>query len=251
MDTVLDETLTRLRVVDPYWQNVTRQDLAEMLHVYWRNAGKWRLVAEHEDPLYAAQAVIAWQDVVVEKVHAAVAQAQNALLIGDEWKAIADRVAQAKSQIAAQDQIRSQLLEWRTDLSAGRPGEALVESDRLQLRQLFDQTGPTQPTGPYQALLAQSYLADLSPRRIAEPGLPAGWIRLCRSLKIKSRFRRCPSGGVEALADGPGCALYRTPRITAWDFRRSCWFRRLAIESWNKKRCAPPGWRSWLGRRWD
>src|SRR3990172_5797038 len=33
MDTVLDETLSRLRVVDPYWQNIGRQDLAEMLHV--------------------------------------------------------------------------------------------------------------------------------------------------------------------------------------------------------------------------
>lgn len=154
MDTVLDETLTRLRVVDSYWNNVTRQDLAGMLHVYWRNAGKWRLVAEHEDPVYAAQAVIAWQDVVVEKVHAAVAQAKNALLIGDEWKAIADQVAQAKSQIAGQDQIRSQLLEWQAVLSARPAAEALAEPDRTRLLQLFDQTGPTEPTGAFQALLA-------------------------------------------------------------------------------------------------
>jgi hypothetical protein len=141
MDSVLDETLSRLRLVDPYWQDISRQDLAGMLHVYWRNAGKWRLVAEHEDPLHASQAVIAWQDVVVEKVHAAVAQAQSALLINDEWKAVTDEKAQAMSQIAGQEQIRSELLLWRTDLSGRPPDQVLIESDRLLLQQLLDQTG--------------------------------------------------------------------------------------------------------------
>ncbi|OGO39238.1 MAG: hypothetical protein A2W35_07660 [Chloroflexi bacterium RBG_16_57_11] len=151
MDTVLDETLSRLRVVDPYWQNIGRQDLAEMLHVYWRNAGKWRLVAEHEDPVYAAQAVIAWQDVIVEKVHASVAHAQNAQLISDEWKAIADQAAQSKGQIAGLEQIRGELLAWRNDLF-GRPADqVLIESDRLLLQQLFDQTGHA---NPWQASLA-------------------------------------------------------------------------------------------------
>ena len=142
MDSVLDETLSRLRLVDPYWQDVSRQDLAEMLHVYWRNAGKWRLVAEHENPLYAAQAVIAWQDVIVEQVHTAVAQAQSALLISDEWKAIADRTAQAESQLAGLEQIRRELLDWRAEFSSRPAGQPLAESDRLLLRQLlFDQTG--------------------------------------------------------------------------------------------------------------
>jgi len=141
MDSVLDETLSRLRLVDPYWQSVSRQDLAEMLHVYWRNAGKWRLVAEHENPVYAAQAVIAWQDVIVEQVQTAVAQAQSALLVSDEWKAIADRVAQAESQVAGLEQIRRELLERRTDLSSRPASQVLVESDRSLLRQLFDQAG--------------------------------------------------------------------------------------------------------------
>jgi hypothetical protein len=141
MDSILDETLSRLRLVDPYWQSVNRQDLAAMLHVYWRNAGKWRLVAENENPVYAAQAVIAWQDVVVEQVQTAVAQAQSALLISDEWKAIADRVAQAESQVAGLEQIHRELLDWRADLSSRPAGQVMIESDRLLLRQLFDQAG--------------------------------------------------------------------------------------------------------------
>jgi hypothetical protein len=100
--------------------------------------------------VYAAQAVIAWQDVIVEQVHAAVAQAQNALLISDEWKAIADQTATAKSQVAGLEQNRREVLDWRTDL-AGRPADqVLAESDRLLLRQLFDQAGST---AAWQALL--------------------------------------------------------------------------------------------------
>jgi hypothetical protein len=140
MDSILDETLSRLQLVDPYWQGVNRQDLALMLHVYWRNAGKWRLVAEHEEPLRAAQAVIAWQDVVVEQVHAAVAQAQSALLLSDELKATMDEKARSMSQLAALVQIRDELQAWHTVL-AGRPADqVLAESDRLFVQQLLDQT---------------------------------------------------------------------------------------------------------------
>jgi hypothetical protein len=151
MDSVLDETLSRLRLVDPYWQDVSRQDLAAMLHVYWRNAGKWRLVAEHEDPLHAAQAVIAWQDVVVEQVHAAVAQSQSALLLSDEWKAVTDEKARAASQVAALDQIRRQLTGWHVTLSDRPAGQVLEPSERLLLRQPFDQT---QQGAAWQPLMA-------------------------------------------------------------------------------------------------
>lgn len=123
-----------------------------MLHVYWRNAGKWRLVAEHDDPLRAAQAVIAWQDVVVEQVHAAVAHAQNALLLSDELKAAMDEKARSMSQIAALGQVRDGLQTWRVAL-ADRPGDqVLVEAERLLLQQPLDQT--TQGVA-WQALLEE------------------------------------------------------------------------------------------------
>jgi hypothetical protein len=140
MDSILDETLSRLRLVDPYWQSVSRQDLALMLHVYWRNAGKWRLVAEHDDSVRAAQAVVAWQDVVVEQVHAAVAQAQSALLLSDELKATMDEKARAVSQLAAYAQIQDDLQTWQA-ASADRPAdEVLAESERLLLQQSLIQT---------------------------------------------------------------------------------------------------------------
>jgi hypothetical protein len=139
MDNILDGTLSRLRLVDPYWQSVSRQDLAVMLHVYWRNAGKWRLVAEHEDPVRAAQAVVAWQDVVVEQVHAAVAQAQSALLLSDELKAAMDEEARALSLLAAYGQVQDELQTWRATLAKRPADQVLAESERLLLQQTIAQ----------------------------------------------------------------------------------------------------------------
>jgi len=97
----------------------------------------------------AAQLVIAWQDVVVEQVHTAVAQAQSALLLSDELKATADESARAMSQAAALTTIRDQMESWQAGL-AGKPGDqALTESERLQLQVLLDQT---QPGEAWQAL---------------------------------------------------------------------------------------------------
>jgi hypothetical protein len=119
--------------------------------VYWRNAGKWRLVAEHEDPLRAAQVVIAWQDVVVEQVHAAVAQAQNALLLGDEWEAVAQEKARLVSQKAEMDQIRRELLAWRDRLSQRSESQPVAEAERLMLVGLLDRL---QQDGAWQTFLA-------------------------------------------------------------------------------------------------
>lgn len=110
-----------------------------MLHVYWRNAGKWRLVAEHEDPVRAAQAVVAWQDVVVEQVHAAVAQAQSALLLSDELKAAMDEEARALSLLAAYGQVQDELQTWRATLAKRPADQVLAESERLLLQQTIAQ----------------------------------------------------------------------------------------------------------------
>lgn len=136
MDSILDETLARLRTMDTYWQGVSREALAEMLHVYWRNAGKWRLVARHKNQTYATQAVLTWQDVIVERVHLAVAEAQNALLIASRLEALADARAAAEQQHVLLQQAKTQLEDWRSRLAEQQP---LRDEERMRLWLEFTQ----------------------------------------------------------------------------------------------------------------
>lgn len=65
---VLQRTLELLRQQDPAWQTVEPAWLASRLRLYWRNAGQWRLVAEHPQALHSQQLVLAWRQAVVEAV---------------------------------------------------------------------------------------------------------------------------------------------------------------------------------------
>ena len=65
-DPYMQETLSRLREINPEWSSVSEQDLREMLSANWRNAGVWHLVAKGSSSTQAIEAVEAWRDVVIE-----------------------------------------------------------------------------------------------------------------------------------------------------------------------------------------
>ena len=113
MDSVIDKTLLDLRKQDTYWDSINRDDFAQSLHVYWRNAGKWRLVAEHLDSFRAAEAVTAWQQVVVDTVHTAVTQSQEALLHEFQIRSLADQKNTASLFIEEITSIRSKMINWQ------------------------------------------------------------------------------------------------------------------------------------------
>jgi len=139
MDAIMDETLEHLRASDRHWNNVTREQLGGMLHAYWRNAGKWRLVAESHDPQRAAQAVASWEEVVVERVHAAVAESQNMQVLDHQLQSIAYAQVQAISQAAKLDHIRNMLQAWKSNDSRRLANRPLDETERWLLWQQLAQ----------------------------------------------------------------------------------------------------------------
>lgn len=170
MDPVIDETLERLRALDPYWLEVDRDELAAMLIVYWRNAGKWRLVARHETPMYATQAVILWQDVVIETVHEAVASAQTALQTDEQMEAIAVAQAELSEQSALLTRLQQNADQQLAELALLDDSAVLNEEKRAALLQAllpieelsfpggFETGGPPQ-SAPVSAY--KDWLADL------------------------------------------------------------------------------------------
>ncbi len=132
MDSVIDETLKRLQDLDPYWSTVSRTDLAAALHVYWRNAGKWRLVAENPDPIRASQAAAVWQDVVLEQVHAAVLEAQQALVLEFQLHSLTDQSAQNLATIKSLKRTILALEEWQIELDDRSP-EAVIDASESWL----------------------------------------------------------------------------------------------------------------------
>ena len=105
-DWMIDETLSNLQNQDDYWNKVGREDLARMLKVNWRNAGKWRLVAESDDPARAAQALAVWHDTVIKNVQNAVGEAQNTLVLDTQLQSFSSEQTRAISRLAELIQLR-------------------------------------------------------------------------------------------------------------------------------------------------
>ena len=118
MDWMIDETLSNLQDQDDYWNEVGREDLARMLKVNWRNAGKWRLVAESDDPARAAQALTVWHDTVIKNVQNAVSEARNTLALDTQLQSFSSDQTRAISRLAELIQLRETIAAHQKTASA-------------------------------------------------------------------------------------------------------------------------------------
>jgi hypothetical protein len=117
MDWLVQDTLERLQYQDPYWLNIAPSELEEMLIVNWRNAGKWRLVADGDNPMRASQAVSAWHDGVVSEIQLATQQAQNTFVYDTHLKALASKQVEFELKILRLQNFTVKLKSFQGDLS--------------------------------------------------------------------------------------------------------------------------------------
>jgi hypothetical protein len=133
-DPVLDGTLHKLRVQDPYWDAVSAEDLRTQIHSYWRNAGKWRLVAETEEPQRATQLVRAWKDTIIEQVSGATTSAAIMLDLNAQIAAVAAEKVRLGLHTEEITGVRDALQTWRNEHGGGGGTAPLTTLDRWQLQ---------------------------------------------------------------------------------------------------------------------
>jgi len=161
MDGITNETLSRVRDMDAYWSGIDQGNMVRMLHVYWRNAGKWRLVVENANPKFAAQAVTIWEDVVVEQVHEAIKNSQDAMILDIQLQSLTLTQAQVISNTAEMTQIRDSLKSWRDNISWQDIDLPPQEVERLLVLLLVDQAN----LRSLEPLLLDTFPSTQTPRR--------------------------------------------------------------------------------------
>jgi hypothetical protein len=134
-DDVLGETLKRLGEQDPYWRNISAEQLREHLRIYWRNAGRWRLVAEWREQVHATHLARTWTDVLLQKTNLAAGHAGNVLLLDSQVKAHAREEVTLRTRSSQLTQLRDALQAWRDDQNP-RPNQPLERLDRWRLQYL-------------------------------------------------------------------------------------------------------------------
>ena len=141
MDWLIQKTLAELQKEDDFWTTVSEADLGRMLKVNWRNAGKWRLVAEGADQRRAAQAVTTWHNIVLDELKGATLQAQNALVFDTQLQEIVARQIIMEMKIAELTQFQDNLYAWEQEYINPSINQSLDDNARRELETLFNGAG--------------------------------------------------------------------------------------------------------------
>jgi hypothetical protein len=163
---VLQETLNRLRQRDPSWNDTSSNQLAGALDLYWRNAGKWELVATDAVPARAELAARVWAQVSLEQIQATVGHAVTALALGKDLDGISQALVQDSRRAAELAAVQTSLAAWTQQAAVLPPGEALPAAERWRLLENAARTAGLQPAGL--ALMEQAPAAD-APRQAYLP----------------------------------------------------------------------------------
>ncbi len=154
----LQDTLSLLRGKDPYWGDVNARQLESMLSVYWRNTGKWRLVAQAPRPNLATELAAAWGEVVVEKIQSAVGHANALLELDKKIKAVTQAQVDANLRLVELTQVKLALQSWHETASGQNLAASPDNLERWRLQGLVARLAFYDPAG--QALFEQTPSAN-------------------------------------------------------------------------------------------
>jgi hypothetical protein len=138
-DEYINETLTRLQVKEPYWYDINLKTMRRMLHLSWRNAGKWWLTAENSNSNHAVQAVNAWSGVILEKTDAALINARKLYLLDMQLQAVINAKLSNESRVVVLADIRTSLTSWQNRLDSSLLNKPLNQLERWRLYSLAGQ----------------------------------------------------------------------------------------------------------------
>ena len=150
-DEILSETLVRLKSKSNDWDHVSLEDVRQSLGTYWRNAGKWRLVAEYSDEDMALQLAETWRDVIVDTVADATNNASEMLKISTAIEVNKTAEEQINLRIIKLQSVIDALSSWKELLSVENMDEPIKTLDRWHLLEVVTEISTEKPV--YRALL--------------------------------------------------------------------------------------------------
>lgn len=153
-DEVLGETLQRLQSQNSTWSETTVDDLNASLHVYWRNAGEWSLVAKAPRPELAVELLDTWQQVILEQIDSATDHAHAVLDLSTRVDTLYLERVDTNLRISELNQTKDAIQAWLQNFDDNLAGSPLEARERWQLISRAASATGWNPAGA--ALLAET-----------------------------------------------------------------------------------------------
>jgi len=165
---VLQETLTRLQETDPYWLNITPEELSQNLDVQWRNTGTWKLIATSDTPEHASQMVETWEEVFLEKYQVSSAASSDLTVLQAHIGNISQQIRNINLRITELKDIEQALTSSAESISKMDDSKVLDTNLRWKLNALAARASGFDP--------AWNTLLEKFPDEGAPPSEYISWI---------------------------------------------------------------------------
>lgn len=133
---VLRETLKRLRLIDPYWGDISRRQFHAMLDLSWRNTGAWRFFVNNRSSQRAVDGVEAWVQVFLDKYQDALTSAgelfSDSARVNELSQTEAEKTTRLNQLLVAQSALQL----WQDGVAKGQTQQPLDTIARWRLYSL-------------------------------------------------------------------------------------------------------------------
>ena len=136
---VLEPSLNKLRAIDPFWHDVSIEELAAMLDVLWRNTGRWRLVAESNSPDRSKTAVEVWSQVYLDEYQAAQEHSLRLIDLNAQVRALNQSQVKLEQKLLILKMVKNEVSDYHNSLEVENQNEQLAELPRWELFNLAAQ----------------------------------------------------------------------------------------------------------------
>lgn len=127
---VLQETRERLVTQSNHWDTTDSNNLDQNLHVYWRNAGEWRLVAEADTPEQAQELLSTWEQVILEQIEEASGHASATLELSTRVDNLNNQLLAIRQRALELEQISQSLQDWIQSVGDTNASQTVETSTR-------------------------------------------------------------------------------------------------------------------------
>lgn len=135
-EAVLMPTLLELQSSDDYWGDISLEEFAEMLKLFWRNTGRWQFVVESNNPERSKLAVEVWSEVFLEKVQTAQEHALNLMDLNAQINALNQTRVRLNLHSIILNIVQDELNEFRNSTASMDGNTPLGNLSRWELYSL-------------------------------------------------------------------------------------------------------------------
>jgi hypothetical protein len=139
-----------------------------MLDTYWRTAGKWSLVAEHERQELAEPAAQTWREVVLNRIVPAITASRQAIFTDEAVQALIQKQVDGEERLNRLQAAQAAIEQWQAELADLPPDQPLDTTRRWPILALITGLAEFSPT--WTTLLAAQ------PAEADGPGAYAAWL---------------------------------------------------------------------------